>query len=89
MTRDFEGPNTSYINKALEQWIHRINSEGNSQDVVERNVGGNVVIFRNKVDIFLTANASVKPKDQQGLNKRTKIMPYNLTYNFKWLFVGI
>lgn len=46
--------------------------EGNSQNVVEWNVGGNVVIFRNKVDIFLTANASVKPKDQQGLKKRKK-----------------
>ena len=31
-----------------------------------------MVIFRNKVDIFLTANASVKPKDQQGLKKRKK-----------------
>ena len=89
ITRDFERPNTSYINKALEQWIRRINYEGNSQNVVERNVSGNVVIFRNKVDIFLTANASVKPKDQQGLKKRKKIMPYNLTYNFKWLFMGI
>ena len=49
-----------------------------------------MVIFRNKVDIFLTANASVKPKDQQGLKKRKKkIMPHNLTHNFKWLFVGI
>ena len=48
-----------------------------------------MVIFRNKVDIFLTANASVKPKDQQGLKKRKKIMPYNLTHNFKRLFVDI
>ena len=31
-----------------------------------------MVIFRNKVDIFLTAYASVKPKDQQGLKKRKK-----------------
>ena len=31
-----------------------------------------MVIFRNKVDIFLTANASVKPKDQQRLNKNKK-----------------
>lgn len=48
-----------------------------------------MVIFGNEVDIFLTANASMKPKDQQRLKKTKKIMPYNLTYNFKWLFVGI
>ena len=41
--------------------MRKINT-GNLQNIVEWNVGSHMIVFRDKVDILLTANTSMEPK---------------------------